>query len=348
MEKPCVSIIIPVYNVENYLRKCLDSVSRQTLKNIEILCIDDASSDGSLDIINEFAANDPRFVVIPQNREGVGAARNKGIDRASGEYIGFVDSDDYIREDMFEKMYAAAKADDCDLVLCNSELVYGDEPENPPALTSFCTQKSVGNHECSPRLLKELPTHIWSRIIRTSILKTTGIRFPVGVWYEDFCFHYMHYPHCDKVTFIPERLYYYRQRPGSIMNKTRNGKPAKVADSIRVIEDIYQHWNRNGFMASFRPQFLQIYMTSLRFFMSQGPHENQRKEAENAIRFLSEIKLYGGKSDDEELSRFLRKKELKMLRRYYKGSTRLPFSYYWRMFRRKVFGRKKDVFQPKS
>ena len=115
-----VSIIIPVYNVERYLPKCLDSVINQTLRDIEIICIDDCSTDGSYEILQEYASKDDRIIVLKQEtNQGQGVARNRGIDIAKGEYIGFVDPDDWIELDMYEKMYNQAKNLNSEIVICN-------------------------------------------------------------------------------------------------------------------------------------------------------------------------------------------------------------------------------------
>lgn len=103
-----VSIIVPVYNVEKYLKRCLDSLVNQTLKDIEIICVNDGSTDGSLAILNEYVRNDDRIVVINQENSGQSVARNRGIDVAKGEYIGFVDSDDWVCEDYFERLHNSA------------------------------------------------------------------------------------------------------------------------------------------------------------------------------------------------------------------------------------------------
>ena len=103
-----VSIIVPVYNVEKYLKRCLDSLVNQTLKDIEIICVNDGSTDGSLAILNEYVRNDDRIVVINQENSGQSVARNRGIDVAKGEYLGFVDSDDWVSEDYFERLHNSA------------------------------------------------------------------------------------------------------------------------------------------------------------------------------------------------------------------------------------------------
>lgn len=113
---PKVSIIIPTYNVEDYLRECMDSVTRQTLKDIEIICINDGSTDGSLEILKEYADKDPRIVLVDKENEGYGVGMNIGLDKASGEYIGIVEPDDFVPLNMYEDLYNTAKENDLDFV----------------------------------------------------------------------------------------------------------------------------------------------------------------------------------------------------------------------------------------
>lgn len=121
-ENIAVSIIVPVYNAEKYLVKCLDSVVNQTLVNIEIIIVDDGSTDGSSEICKGYAEKDERIIYFKKENEGLAAARQDGIERARGEYIGFVDSDDWLEPNMYERMYSVAKSEDADVVLCNAFL----------------------------------------------------------------------------------------------------------------------------------------------------------------------------------------------------------------------------------
>ncbi len=124
-----VSVIIPVYNVEKYLRQNLQSVAQQTLKDIEIICVDDGSTDSSYEIVKEFAAADSRFIPVQQKNAGAGAARNNGLRRARGKYLSFLDSDDFFEPDMLEQAYNKAEETNADFVVFNSDQYYEDEKE---------------------------------------------------------------------------------------------------------------------------------------------------------------------------------------------------------------------------
>lgn len=132
MSEPKVSVIIPVYNTEKYLRECLDSVVNQTLQDIEIICVDDESTDRSLEILREYQAKDKRITVLKQEKSNAGAARNLGLSIATGEYLSFLDSDDYYDLAMLEHMYACAKNRNADIVVCNIKVYYEDSGETVP------------------------------------------------------------------------------------------------------------------------------------------------------------------------------------------------------------------------
>jgi glycosyltransferase involved in cell wall biosynthesis len=136
MSTPKVSVVIPCYNVEKYLRQCLDSVVNQTLKELEIICVNDGSTDSTLDIIKEYAAKDPRVSYIDKPNAGYGDSMNKGFDQATGEYIGIIESDDYADLDMFEKLYTCAKEHDLDAVKAGFYYYYskGEERNIPNPL----------------------------------------------------------------------------------------------------------------------------------------------------------------------------------------------------------------------
>jgi len=178
------SVIIPVYNVEQYLRQCLDSVVKQTLKDIEIILVDDGSTDKSGVICDEYRNYDPRIVVIHQSNQGLAAARQTGLDAAEGEYIGFVDSDDWLEPKMFEEMYSAGKNYDADIVFCNT---YRNESkkEQPYFRSGYYDREGIIT-TIFPRLLAGFNVDgsentirwcNWLRLYKTSIIRENNITF---------------------------------------------------------------------------------------------------------------------------------------------------------------------------
>lgn len=185
--KIAVSIVVPVYNAKEYLHKCLDSVVNQTLKNVEIIFIDDGSTDGSSEICKEYAAKDDRIIYYRKENEGLAAARQDGIEMASGEYVGFVDSDDWLELNMYERMYSVAVKENADVVFCNC---YKDEDEkNEYYLEPGVYDRERIEKEILPRSLAALTPKgandvirwcNWLRIYRLSLIRDNNITFGRG------------------------------------------------------------------------------------------------------------------------------------------------------------------------
>lgn len=172
-----VSVIVPVYNSEKYLKKCMDSLLDQTLKDIEFIVINDGSTDGSDGIINSF--DDKRIKYYKRKNHGIGATRNFGIDKARGEFIGFVDSDDYIEPDMFEKLYNECINNNLDIVVCD-HYIYKNGSEEELKFIDF----GITSLNDSPNLLLDINLAPWNKLYKSSLFDKTTY-FPIGVKYED-------------------------------------------------------------------------------------------------------------------------------------------------------------------
>lgn len=155
MMTPDVSILIPVYNEEVYLPRCLDSIVGQTLQSWELLLVDDGSTDRSGSICDSYAARDSRIRVIHQENAGISAARNAGLAVAAGKYIGFVDSDDWIAPEMFQRLLTIAGETDCPLVMCDARTVYADDRSEPDTITQLKSSCVLNSGDMSPELLLE-------------------------------------------------------------------------------------------------------------------------------------------------------------------------------------------------
>lgn len=183
-EKIAVSVILPVYNAKEYLRKCLDSIVEQTLKNIEIIIIDDGSTDGSSEICKEYAAKDDRIIYYKKENEGLAAARQDGMERSNGEYIGFVDSDDWLELNMYERMFSVAREEDADVVFCNC---YSDEDTKTKIhIAPGVYDREMIERDILPRSLagiSEKGTNSvirwcnWLRIYRTALIREHNLCF---------------------------------------------------------------------------------------------------------------------------------------------------------------------------
>lgn len=221
MDMPLISIIVPVYNVERFLRCCLDSIIKQTYKNIEIILINDGSTDKSGEICDIYAQKDSRIILIHQQNKGLSAVKNIGIEKSSGDYLMFIDSDDYIAPEMCEKLLNAAIKNDSEMVLCN--FTYVDEENNEIDVEGAYKEVSEAVTDGRGFLKSLCDTYnvsyvvSWNKLYKKTIFE--NIRYVENQLEEDeAAIHHIAHA-CKKIAFISESYYFYRKRSGSIMNK---------------------------------------------------------------------------------------------------------------------------------
>ena len=209
---PKISIIIPCYKVEQYLPKCLTSLQAQTFQDWEAICVDDGSPDNSGKILDEYACKDSRIKVIHQKNSGVSSARNKGIDNATGEYIGFIDPDDWIEYNYYQTLIDTAEKNKADVVQCGYTLFRDSE---------FKRVSWKGNVVTSfPRIIKELKRgFIWNKLWKTELIKKNNLKFDTSISYcEDLLFSVIASEYVRKFVTIDYSDYYYRQTTNSAAN----------------------------------------------------------------------------------------------------------------------------------
>ena len=243
-----VSIIVPVYNVQGYLPACLNSLIKQNLRDIEIICVNDGSTDNSLEILENFARKDKRIKVIDKQNEGPGIARNIGIKEAKGEYIGFVDPDDRIGLDMYEKMYNQAKKLGSDIVICDF-IKYQEWTGKSWKHNFFIKAKNSMQDE--PLYIKSgvnmerkdiydtlliSPCYSWNRLYRTSLLKDNDILFSEKRCYEDCIFILKSHIKANMISYISEPLYIYRLRKTSLL-RSQNKRYYDLFETINDLKD---------------------------------------------------------------------------------------------------------------
>ncbi len=218
---PKVSVIIPVYNVETYLEKCVESVLNQTFRDMEIIVVNDGSTDNSRKILEEIKSKDDRIIIFDKKNEGLSSARNAGIDMAKGEYLAFIDSDDWVDERYIEKMYHICVQYDCDIVQCSYMDVFDNvfqlaaNSEAFISTPSFYTGKEFSYAMYT--LLSWRCNLTWNKLYKKSLFG--NIRFPHGKIHEDEFTIYKLIWKSKKIASISDKLYYYRRREGSIMTR---------------------------------------------------------------------------------------------------------------------------------
>ena len=209
MNCPKISVIVPVYNMEEYLERCVDSIIHQTESNIEIILVNNGSTDRSGAICDKYSINDDRVKVIHQPNNGVSAARNSGIKVAKGDYIGFVDADDWIEPDMYESLIEEAVRNDADVVMCDATTVYSNGNTQADTITQLSRNTVLRKSDFSPSLLLEMAGSVCRCIYSKCILSEKHlVEFPLGVKFsEDRIFNIFAFGYANRVYYIKQSFY---------------------------------------------------------------------------------------------------------------------------------------------
>lgn len=233
-----ISIIIPVYNTENYLETCLNSLVNQTLKDIEIITINDGSTDNSLEILKKYAEKDERIKVIDKKNEGQSIARNIGLKYASGEFIAFVDSDDYIDLDAYERLYEFIKNTDNDMVICNAIRFNSEKEYRAKLHRKSIPKKCIAFTNIFERKSLIYDTGIWNKLIKKSFWDENNFSYEPGRLYEDLLLATELHCAAKSIGILPEIKYHWRLREeGANKSTTQNtGKIKNLKDRIFIIE----------------------------------------------------------------------------------------------------------------
>ncbi len=234
-----VSVIVPVYNTEKYLRCCLNSIITQTLQDIEIVCVNDGSTDGSLKILQEYAAKDKRIKIINQENKGLSAARNAGLMVASADCISFVDSDDFVHPSFLEQLYRAIKENNCDVAGCDFAKIKKDER------LPFIRKIKAKIYEPAINVLLNkknfIHFNVWNKLYRKECIR--DVPFIDGIYYEDWVFNTCVFAKIKSFAWINAPLYGYRMSENSIMRSSYNLK--KMNDYVVGIEAVWHFFYHN-------------------------------------------------------------------------------------------------------
>ena len=268
MTFPKISIIIPVFNSQDLLINCLNSVKNQTLVDIEIICVDDGSTDNSLEILKDYEKKDNRFKIIHQENSGAGFARNKGINCSKGEYILFVDSDDFIEDYTCEKLYHLAKKLDSDLVLFDA--VRHMENGKSSNLIHFLKNNPVDfnnfsfNYEYTKdKVFNGYYGVIWNKLYKSSFIKENHICFPKHKIYNDVEFHVKSLILAKRISYFPKILYHYN-RIGQASIQTSFVSTKKAFVFFDVLGGITDFLISNNFFNEFKVEFINFSILELR------------------------------------------------------------------------------------
>ena len=241
-----VSVIVPVYNVDRYLKKCLDSLVMQTLKDIEILVINDSSPDTSQAIIDEYKEKYPQIRSFIKENGGVSSVRNFGLKEATGEYVGFVDGDDYVEEDMYEKLYDLAKRNDANVAVC---AYYYDKNGKETVKTEY-------HYQDSREMLTRFYGVLWNKIYRKDYLDSLDFSFPEGRRFEDSSYLTHMALTMKDFVFTDEPLIHYVQHEGSLTNTSSR----TVLDAIEMLKDLKAYYTAKGKDEEYRSELEYVFI----------------------------------------------------------------------------------------
>ena len=294
LKQPKVSIIIPVYNTEKYINKCLDSLIYQTYENLEILCIDDGSTDNSLEILEQYAKKDSRIKILTQENKGQSTARNNGMAHATGDYISFVDSDDWVSLSLYKKFADAYNSTDGEVEIYMFNAVRYDEK---PDLKNYIPAKvlNIKIWEIKPdKLLYNANdstnpidgnTGVWSKIYKKSFLDERNIKFEDGIIFEDKVFHFDTFFNSDKIFVSNDALYFYRYRASSTMNTMGSN----VFDVFKANDMMLSILHESGMYEKNKYAYFQFSYKHFLYLLGMANIDNKREFYERSKQELRKM-----------------------------------------------------------
>lgn len=239
-----ISVVIPIFNSQEYIQECIRSITSQSYRDIEIICVDDGSTDDTPRILKKLQEEDSRIKVVTQKNKGRSGARNLGIQSAKGEFLTFVDSDDVLLPSALEKL--SSNIGNADLVVSSIKMKYliHSDKETQDNVYYTITREGVFNNNA--KLLESFHCSVCACLFRTKDILQSKILFPEGLNYEDAFFHWVYFATTKKIAFVREPTYEYVRRPNSIMSQTFE-KNIKALDHLLIIEKIIQYYKKYNF-----------------------------------------------------------------------------------------------------
>lgn len=286
MSNPTISIVVPVYNVKDYLQECLDSLILQTMGDIEIICVDDGSTDGSSDLLDQIAKNDERIHIIHKRNSGVASARNDGMAAATGKYVMFVDSDDYISHATCEILLKVAEGSAADIVVFGGKTF----PTSPWADWAFAARDITYSSDGVNALLNEQGANplMCNKLYRRGFLEEQHATFDENLSLgEDNAFQFKLFPAAHTVVFIKDMLYFYRTRQDSAVSASFNDYDDRLAKHMDVVEAVWEYWEGRGFLPTY---LVNLFAWAVTFLYNEAAHASFNTRAAVCSEFAAFIK----------------------------------------------------------
>lgn len=296
-----LSVIIPIYNREKYLKETLDSISSQTFRDLEIICVNDGSIDDSVKIVEEFIKQDDRIKLVNKENGGQSSARNAGLAVANGKYVTFIDSDDLIDSNTFE--IALKNIEKVDVV-CYGIQVFGDSLlELRDGDNEYYRIKYNGIIKLNRKVLLNTDVSCCNKIFKMDILNKYNIRYPEGLRYEDANFYWKYMSVSKKACFIDKYFYHYRRHSNSIISETFGGSPYAI-DHLHILKDFYEFLINNNLYSKNFKMFIKIFIEYTLFVYNYSLPENKIKSLDIAKEYAKE---FFGKKNPTNFIKYLKK-----------------------------------------
>lgn len=249
-----ISVIVTCFNVGRYLKKTLDSLVNQSIfDKLCIICIDDGSNDNTLSILNEYAKKYENFIIHTQKNQGIAKVRNKGLELVDTKYFTFLDGDDYVEFDIYERLHDEIVKSDAQMSVCNFVWDFEDFKKK-----NYIFKE--GPYVCGKDSILNIFATLWNKMYLTSFVKKLDFKFPDGYRYEDASFLYKLAPHLTKIAFVDKALIYYVQRKGSITHTNNE----KVKDMVFVFKDLLRYYKQKDFYSIYKDELEYVF---IRFFL---------------------------------------------------------------------------------
>ena len=292
---PKVSIIVPVYNVEKYVGKCIESLINQTLKDIEIICGDDCGSDKSIDVVEKFAKKDKRIVIVHhQKNSGIAKTRNTGIENATAQYLMFCDSDDFYSPTMCEEMYNAIEKSGADIAVCGLNIIYEADKNLKQSDDEYYRIKYNGLHRVTNSIINNCDVSVWNKIFKKELFDKYNIRCPVGLIYEDAFLFRTYMLWTKQIMFLNKKLYNYIRHAGSIMNQTFKKCDTSAIDHLKIAFEIFDYINKHNKYNENRDYFWEsIFIPYLNFAIWHSSEKHQQQIYDMASSFVKQHYIPG-------------------------------------------------------
>lgn len=286
MAAPKVSVIVPIYNREKYISDTIDSLLSQTLADIEIVCVNDGSTDGTKKILEQYSKKDSRVAVVNKENGGASSSRNAGLERASANYVMFCDSDDLFAPSMCKEMVNAIEKSQADLAMCEIDIRYDAHSEIKSSDDAYYCLKFSGQTTINDEVIRKTDASICDKIFRKDIIQKYGIRFPEGLNNEDYYFYNSYMSVSNMAYYVNKKLYHYIRHDVSIMSDNFDQNQYSP-DHLLVAEELFKFYQKNNFLEKHTNLFWLQFTESFWFSYCHSAKKHQKRIQAMAKKFIS-------------------------------------------------------------